>query len=212
MTVTRTIMRNFWLSIALLVAYTMQTTAIAEELPAPQALVKNASDSMLQALKDNKAALEEDPTKIYGLVQDILMPIFDFNAMSKLALGKNWRQANEMQREEFIQEFRLLLVRTYSTAMLEYTDEEIKLLPLEGDLSSRKARIAMEVIQASGPSIPMDLSMYQNKEGEWKVYDVKIDGISLVTNYRSTFNDQIRDEGMDKMIESLASRNEKVKA
>ena len=212
MTVTRTIMRNFWLSIALLVAYTMQTTAIAEELPAPQALVKNALDSMLQALKDNKAALEEDPTKIYGLVQDILMPIFDFNAMSKLALGKNWRQANEMQREEFIQEFRLLLVRTYSTAMLEYTDEEIKLLPLEGDLSSRKARIAMEVIQASGPSIPMDLSMYQNKEGEWKVYDVKIDGISLVTNYRSTFNDQIRDEGMDKMIESLASRNEKVKA
>jgi phospholipid transport system substrate-binding protein len=139
------------------------------------------------------------------------MPIFDFNAMSKLALGKNWRQANEMQREEFIQEFRLLLVRTYSTAMLEYTDEEIKLLPFEGDLSSRKARIAMEVIQASGPSIPMDLSMYQNKAGEWKVYDVKIDGISLVTNYRSTFNDQIRDEGMDKMIESLASRNEKVK-
>jgi phospholipid transport system substrate-binding protein len=204
-------MRSFWLSIALLVAYTMQTTAIADDLPAPQALVKNASDSMLQALKDNKAALEEDPTKIHGLIQDILMPIFDFNAMSKLALGKNWRQANEMQREEFIQEFRLLLVRTYSTAMLEYTDEEIKLLPFEGDLSSRKARIAMEVIQASGPSIPMDLSMYQNKAGEWKVYDVKIDGISLVTNYRSTFNDQIRDEGMDKMIESLASRNEKVK-
>ncbi len=187
--------------------------AIAEEVDStdPKAIVKDASDRMLQALKEHETELEEDPTKIYGLVQEILMPNFDFEKMSMLALGKNWRKANKEQKVQFVEEFRLLLVRTYSTAMLEYTDEEIRFLPLEGDLSERKAKVAMEVLQADGPSIPMALSMYQNKAGVWKVYDVKIDGISLVTNYRSSFATEIRNDGMDKLIENLASRNEKVK-
>lgn len=209
----KTMMKNALVFLTLLFVFSAQTIVVADEMPVPQAIIKDASDKMLLALKENKADLEADPTKIYGLVQDILMPNFDFTMMSKLALGKkSWLGANESQREEFIKEFRLLLVRTYSTAMLEYTDEEIRFLPFDSDLAKRKAKVSMEVIQASGPSIPMDLSMYQNREGEWKVYDVKIDGISLVTNYRSTFTTQIRNEGMDKMIESLASRNEKVKA
>ena len=183
-----------------------------EQIADPQALVKEASDRMLQALKDNKARLDEDPTVIYDLVQDILMPNFDFEKMSKLALGKNWRKANASQRELFVKEFRLLLVRTYSTAMLEYTDEEIHFLPLRDDISSKKVQVPMEILQAGGPSIPMALSLYLNKEQQWKVYDVKIDGISLVTNYRSTFATEIRNDGMDKLIENLASRNEKVKA
>lgn len=213
MVLAKTMMKNILVSLALLLTISVQGVAVAEHMSEsePQALVKSASDRMLQALADNKAELEQDPSKIYGLVQDILMPNFDFTMMSKLALGKNWRKANEMQREEFVKEFRLLLVRTYATAMLEYTDEEIKFLPFEGDLSKKRVKVSMEVIQASGPSIPMDLSMYLNKQGNWKVYDVKIDGISLVTNYRSTFANQIRNDGMDKMIESLASRNEKVK-
>lgn len=211
MILAKTMIKKILMSLTLLLMFSMQTMAIAEEMPAPQALVKDASDAMLQALKENKVELEQNQTKIYGLVQEILMPIFDFTTMSKLALGKNWRKANELQREEFVKEFRLLLVRTYSSAMLEYTGEEIKLLPFEGDLTKKRVKISMEVIQASAPSIPMDLSMYLNKKGDWKVYDVKIDGISLVTNYRSTFATQIRDDGMDKMIERLALRNEKVK-
>lgn len=183
-----------------------------EETTEPQALVKDATERMLQALKDNKEALEEDSSLIYGLVQDILMPNFDFNKMSKLALGKNWRKADVEQRERFTEEFRLLLVRTYSTAMLEYTDEEIRFLPFHDDLVKKKVKVHMEILQSGGPSIPMSLSMYLNKEGAWKVYDVKIDGISLVTNYRSTFATEIRNDGMDKLIERLASRNEKVKA
>jgi phospholipid transport system substrate-binding protein len=105
----------------------------------------------------------------------------------------------------------LLLVRTYSTAMLEYTDEKINFLPFNGDLSKKKVKITMEILQSGGPSIPMAFSMYLNKEDAWKVYDVKIDGISLVTNYRSTFANRIRNEGMDKLIDSLAARNENIK-
>jgi phospholipid transport system substrate-binding protein len=132
--------------------------------------------------------------------------------MSKLALGKNWRSADDEQQARFVDEFRLLLIRTYSTAMLEYTDEEIRFLPFRDDLSRKRVSVPMEVVQPAGPSIPMALSLYQNKGGDWKVYDVKIDGISLVTNYRSSFDNEIRKGGMDKLIEDLAERNAKIKA
>ncbi|NQY25832.1 MAG: ABC transporter substrate-binding protein [Piscirickettsiaceae bacterium] len=196
---------------ALLMLFMVAANVQADDVVEPQALMEATTNQMLQALKDNKEALEEDSSLIYGLVQDIIMPDFDFNKMSKLALGKNWRKADSEQRERFTAEFQLLLVRTYSTAMLEYTDEEIKFLPFRGDLSKKKVKVAMEILQSGGPSIPMALSMYLNKENAWKVYDVKIDGISLVTNYRSSFSTKIRNGGMDKLIDNLAKRNEKVK-
>ena len=205
--------KSQWLMLlAMLPLLLLESVVSAQEMPEPQALVKDASDRMLQALKDNKDKIEETPAFVYGLVDDILLPNFDFAKMSKLALGKNWRKASPAQREKFIGEFRLLLVRTYSTAMLEFTDEEIVFLPFRGDLAKKRVKVAMEILQAGGPSIPMALAMYQNKQEEWKVYDVKIDGISLVTNYRSTFATEIRNEGMDKLIDNLAARNAKVKA
>ena len=96
--------------------------------------------------------------------------------------------------------------------MLEYADEEIRMLPFHGDLSKKKVKVGMEILQPGGPSIPMTLAMYLNKAEQWKVYDIKIDGISLVTNYRSSFATQIRNDGMDKLIDDIASRNEKIKA
>ncbi len=182
-----------------------------EVMPEPQAIVKAASDKMMQALKTHKQELEADPDRIYGLVVDILLPHFDFRKMAKLALGKNWRKATAEQRDKFVKEFRGLIIRTYSTAMLEYTNQKIDFLPFKGNLAKKKVRIKMSIIQPNGPSIPMDLAMYQNKQGEWKVYDVRIDGVSLVTNYRSTFATKIRNGGLDKLIDELASRNIKVK-
>ncbi len=209
----RQLFKSRWLILlAMLPAYLMTSAVSAEEVAEPQAIVKAASDRMLQALKDNEDKIEQEPSFVYGLVEDILLPNFDFEKMSKLALGKNWRKATSAQRVRFIDEFRLLLVRTYSTAMLEFTDEEIVFLPFRDDLAKKRVQVAMEILQAGGPSIPMALSMYLNKQDEWKVYDVKIDGISLVTNYRSTFSTEIRNEGMEKLIKNLASRNAKVKA
>lgn len=210
-TMHKTLIQPLLMLAALMLAFSPLTSS-AEEMPEPQALVKKASDDMLKALKDNEAALEANPEKIYELVEDILMPHFDFEKMSKLALGKNWRSANAEQRERFVEEFRLLLIRTYSTAMLEYTDEEINMLPFRDDLSRKRVTVPMEVVQKGGPSIGMSLSLYQNKQDAWKVYDVKIDGISLVTNYRSSFANEIRSGGMEQLIQDLAERNKKVKA
>jgi len=202
----------FGLLLATMLSFNATTVVAEDAMPEPQALVKQASDDMLKALAEHEAELETNPDKIYELVESILMPHFDFEKMSKLALGKNWRAANDEQRVRFIEEFRLLLVRTYSTAMLEYTDEEIRFLPFRDDLSRKRVTVPMEVVQTAGPSIPMALSLYQNDDAAWKVYDVKIDGISLVTNYRSSFANEIRNGGMEKLIQSLADRNAKVKA
>ena len=190
----------------------LSSFAVAEEMPAPQALVKASTDKMTKSLDDNKLQLEADPSLIYGLVTDVLMPHFDFEKMAKLALGKNWRGLSEAQQLRFTDEFMLLLIRTYSTAMLEYSDQEIRFLPFRDDVKTKRVQVDMDIIQTGGPSIPMTLSLYQNKNDAWKVYDVKIDGISLVTNYRSTFATEIRNDGIDKLIERLASKNEKVKA
>lgn len=200
---------------ALLVLFSMvgfSSFAVSDDMPEPQALVKASSDKMMKSLEENKAELQADPSLIYGLVTDVLTPHFDFEKMAKLALGKNWRALSATQQSQFTNEFRLLLIRTYSTAMLEYTNEEIRFLPFRDDIKTKKVQVDMEIVQARGPAIPMSLSLYENKSTEWKVYDVKIDGISLVTNYRSTFANEIRNDGIDKLIERLAVKNEKVKA
>ena len=200
-----------WLILLTILPFFLMPSIVLAEVPVPQTLIKNSSDRMLKALKENKATIEKNPSFVYGLVDKILLPNFDFSKMSKLALGKNWRKASTAQRERFIGEFRLLLVRTYSIAMLEFTDGDIIFLPFRGDLAKKKVKVKMEIARPNGPSIPMALSMYLSKQKKWMVYDVKIDGISLVTNYRSTFATEIRNDGMDKLIENLSTRNQKVK-
>lgn len=189
----------------------MAFSASAQAMPEPQALVKEASDNMLKALKDNEAELDQDPQKIFSLVQEILIPHFDFERMARLALGRSWRDASAEQQAKFVEEFRLLLVRTYATAMLEYTNEEIRFLPFRDDVEKGRVNVPMEVVQPNGPSIPMALSLYKNNNDEWKVYDVRIEGISLVTNYRSSFNRDIRTSGMDALIENLSKRNDRAR-
>tara|TARA_B110000967_G_scaffold176807_1_gene190494 strand:+ start:15 stop:647 length:633 start_codon:yes stop_codon:yes gene_type:complete len=200
-----------WLILLTILPFFLMPSIVLAEVPVPQTLIKTSSDRMQKALKENKATIEKNPSFVYGLVDKILLPNFDFSKMSKLALGKNWRKASTAQRERFIGEFRLLLVRTYSIAMLEFTDGDIVFLPFRGDLAKKKVKVKMEIARPNGPTIPMALSMYLNKQKKWMVYDVKIDGISLVTNYRSTFATEIRNDGMDKLIENLSTRNQKVK-
>ena len=200
-----------WLILLTILPFFLMPSVVLAEVPVPQTLIKNSSDRMQKALKENKATIEKNPSFVYGLVDKILLPNFDFSKMSKLALGKNWRKASTAQRERFIREFRLLLVRTYSIAMLEFTDGDIIFLPFRGDLAKKKVKVKMEIARPNGPSIPMALSMYLSKQKKWMVYDVKIDGISLVTNYRSSFAKEIRNDGIDKLIDNLSTRNQKVK-
>jgi phospholipid transport system substrate-binding protein len=194
--------------ISLLLGLALNTAvAIADNLD-PETLVRQTSDRMLVVLKEQHDLIQAEPERLYGLVDDIVLPHFDFERMARWVLGKHWKRASPDQQQRFVNEFRTLLVRTYGTALLEYRDQQIKFLPLRMTAGSEDVTVRTEVAQSGGVPIPISYSMFHREDG-WKVYDVTIDGISLVSNYRSSFSSEIKDQGMDKLIQRLVERNAK---
>ncbi|MFZ5595094.1 MAG: MlaC/ttg2D family ABC transporter substrate-binding protein [Pseudomonadota bacterium] len=193
-------------SALLLVWITGFAGASAAAVQPPQDLIKQTADRMLAKLKEERAVIRKDPGRIYELVSDIVLPHFDFERMSAWVLGKHWRTATPDQKKRFTEEFRNLLVRTYATSLTEYTDRKINYLPFRGDANATDVTVRTEVEQPGAAAIPIDYSLIL-KNGEWLVYDVAIDNVSLVTNYRSTFANEIRQGGLDKLISKLAERN-----
>lgn len=185
----------------------LQTQPVLAAHPAEQ-LVHDTTEQVLQRLRADSEKLKADNNLIYPLVEDLVLPHFDFTKMSQWVLGKNWRQADTAQQEQFTNEFRTLLVRTYAKALLEYTDQSISYLPFHADEGAKKVTVKTEIEQPSGPSIPLHYSMYLNRAGEWKVYDIKVDGVSLVSNYRSSFATEIRRGGIPALLEKLAQMNQ----
>jgi phospholipid transport system substrate-binding protein len=172
----------------------------------PQDVIQNTSARMLEALRKNRDTLRQDSSQIYALVDQIVLPNFDFELMSRWVLGRNWQQATPEQRRRFADEFRTLLVRTYAKALLEYSDNDIRLLPSANPAANNEATVKTEAQVRTGRPIPINYTMHLNSDG-WKVYDVTVDGVSLVTNYRSTFASQIRSNGLDTVIADLQKRN-----
>lgn len=191
---------------ALLLVWMAGFVGASAAAPPPQDLVKQTADRMLAKLKEERAVIRKDPGRIYELVSDIVLPHFDFERMSAWVLGKHWRTATPDQKKRFTEEFRNLLVRTYATSLTEYTDRKINYLPLRGDPNATDVTVRTEVEQPGAAAIPIDYSLTL-KNNEWLVYDVAIDSVSLVTNYRSTFANEIRQGGLDKLIGKLAERN-----
>jgi len=172
----------------------------------PQEVIQDTSAQMLSALRQNYAALKQDSSQIYGLVDQIVLPNFDFELMSRWVLGRAWQQATPDQRRRFTDEFRTLLVRTYAKALLEYANEEVRVPSQPGAVNGNEATIKTEVRLKAGQPIQINYSMHLGNNA-WKVYDVTVDGVSLVTNYRGTFATQIRDSGLDAVIADLQQRN-----
>ncbi|HEY9052617.1 MAG TPA: ABC transporter substrate-binding protein [Gammaproteobacteria bacterium] len=184
----------------------MMGAQAATAVQGPDDLIKQTSEKVLKILKDNKTKYEQDPDQIYVLVNDIILPHLDFRAMSKLALGKNWRDANQQQQERFTEAFKTMLIRTYSKSLTEYTDQEIEFLPYREPAEGKNTvMVKTQIKQTNGPSIPIDYRL-RFLDNEWKVYDIAIDGISLVTNYRNSFASDIRKVGMDGLIDKLVEK------
>lgn len=181
-------------------------SATAADSMDPEALVRETSDRMLAVLKEQHDVIKAEPNRLYGLVDDIVLPHFDFERMARWVLGKYWRQASPEQQQAFVNQFRTLLVRTYGTALLDYSDQQVNFLPLRTGSDTKDVTVRTEVLKAGGPSIPINYSMILHDDG-WKVYDVVIDGISLVSNYRTTFSTEIKSAGIDGLIRRLAERN-----
>ena len=203
---------SFWL---LLFAASLLIAPVQAEPTAPNTVLDMATRQMITAINANQEKIKTDPGVVNGLVEDILMPHIDFIASSKWVLGKHWRRASKDQKLEFIRQFRALLLRFYSVALAEYlttntvSEDMFVFLPLRGDTSTKRVTVHSEIHPPSGSIIPIKYSMHLTKKG-WKVYDVSIEGVSMVTTYRTSFASEIKQKGLDGLIASLAERNTKL--
>ena len=194
----------FALAASFLACGLLATSAYAQE--APDALVRKTTDEVLAVIKSDKDLQSGNTKKVVDLVGEKVLPHFDFQRMTKLAVGKNWAQASDAQKESLAKEFQTLLVRTYSTSLSAYRNQTIDVKPLKLAAADTDTVVRTQVNQPGGSPIPIDYSMEKVDKG-WKVYDVVIDGVSLVTTYRGSFNDQIQKGGIDGLIKTLADRN-----
>jgi len=179
--------------------------ALAQE--APDALVKRVTNEVLAIIKADKDLQSGNSRKIAELAEAKVLPHFDFTRMTRLAVGRNWQQANDAQKEQLVKEFRTMLVRTYSTSLTAYRNQTIEVKPVKMAAADKEVTVRTAVIQQGGPQIPIDYAMEKADSG-WKVYDVVIDGASLVTTYRGTFNEQVQKGGIDGLVKTLVERNQ----
>lgn len=173
---------------------------------APDVLIKRISDDVIGIIKNDKDIKAGDRQKINALVDAKVLPHFNFVHMTALAMGRNWRKADAQQREALVTEFRNLLVRTYSGALATYKNEVIEFKPLHAGAGDTDVTVKTQVKRPGSEPISIDYSMEKTPKG-WKVYDVVVGGVSMVTNYRDSFNAEIRASGVDGLIKSLASKN-----
>lgn len=196
-------------SLAGLLALTLglvPTVAGAQEaLLPPQIVIQQTSDKLQHTLQ--KPELKKDFVKATHVVEQIIDPHVDFERVSILILGKYWKTANPAQKERFKKEFRTLLVRTYTTAFTEYANWSIRYLPLKLAEGENKALVRTEILQAGTQPVAVNYRMV-NENGQWKVYDVLIEGISLIQNYRTSFTNEVARTGsLDQLIAELTQRN-----
>ena len=191
--------------IAALMALIPITEVMAANLLPPQQAIETASTKLQHQMQDK--SFIKDFAKVTRFVNETIMPHTDFDRISALVLGKIWKTATPDERERFKQEFQTLLVRTYSRAFIEFKDWSIRYLPINMENNETKVIVKTEVLQPGLQPVAVNYRMLLNK-GEWKAYDIMIEGVSLVTNYRTTFSNEVQTKGsLNAVIDSLAKRN-----
>ena len=194
------------IKLVIALCFSLLATPAGAQDAAPDALVKSISDDVISIVKQDKDIKAGNRAKINELVDAKVLPHFDFAHMTALAMGRNWPKANAAQRKALVTEFRTLLVHTYSGALSTYKNEVIEYRPLRAAAGDTDVTVRTQVKRPGIEPVGIDYSM-EKTPGGWKVYDVVVGGVSLVTNYRETFNAEIRDGGVDGLIKSLASKN-----
>tara|TARA_R110002073_G_scaffold225826_1_gene386689 strand:+ start:1456 stop:2073 length:618 start_codon:yes stop_codon:yes gene_type:complete len=174
---------------------------------APDKLVDRTVQEVMSIINQDEDIKAGNKDRIHSLIKNKILPHFDFTRMTQLAMGKNWKKAAPEQQNELVEEFRTLLVRTYSNALSSYRDEIVKVSPLAALGDDVDATVKTQIIQGKGKQpVHINYDMKKKPDG-WKVYDVTVAGVSLVTNYRGSFNSQIRKGGVEGLIKKLTEKN-----
>ena len=192
----------------------VSASLFAQSVAEPQLVMEETSKRMVRAFMDNAEAIRNDPDIAHDLINENLLPKINFKLMSRYVLGKNWKKATPAQQQEFIIQFRELLIKFYSKALLQYLQSNevheniITFKPYRGKKGSRYATVrSLLHPPEGGAAVQVNYDLYQSKKsGLWQVYDVTIEGISMVSNYRTSFNESIAKNGMDGLIKELKDK------
>lgn len=191
-----------------LVLTLLQGGALAQA-PSAEAMVKSVTEDVLAVLREDKG-LQGDRKRAADLIETRIAPHFDFERMTALAVGRTWQSVAPQQRTELATEFRSLLIRTYSNALATYKNQTVSFKPSRPTGRPDEAVVNTEVEQAGAPSVPIDYRLHKTKEGEWKVFDVVVNNVSLVTTYRGSFATELNNGGVDGLLKSLRARNRSI--
>ena len=191
--------------LAFLGAMALAAVVSAQEI-APDQLVQKITAEVLAAIKSDKQLAAGDKQKALKLAEEKVLPYIDFEQATRLAVGRAWREATPEQRKRLVTEFRNMLVRTYSNAIQAYEGQTLKVLPARGKQDPEETVVRTQFVRAGGQPLPIDFTMHQ-KDNVWKVYDITVEGVSLVMTYRSEFDAIVKQEGIDGLIKRLAQKN-----
>lgn len=194
---------------ALLFGLLLSATAMGAnaDMPDPDVLIKNTVQEVLAVVKQDKDIQAGDQKKILALVDAKVLPHFDFERMTRLAVGRGWRSATPEQRQQLVSEFRNLLVRTYTSAFTRYRDQTVEVKPFTMPSGADEVTIKTLIVKAGAQPIAVDYEMEKTSDG-WKAFDLSVEGASLVTTYRGTFTEQIQQSGIDGLIKTLVEKNQ----
>ncbi|MBI5658423.1 MAG: ABC transporter substrate-binding protein [Nitrosomonadales bacterium] len=191
----------FWLVLATL---SLEGRA---DMPDPDVLIKDTVRDVLAIVKQDKDIQAGNQKKILDLVDAKVLPHFNFARMTQLAVGKHWRHASPEQKQTLVAEFRNLLVRTYTKAFTVYRDQTVEVKPFKMAANATEVTVKTLIIKPGEPDIPVNYDLEKTADG-WKAFDLTIEGVSLVSNYRSTFSDQIQQSGIEGLIRTLVEKNQ----
>ncbi len=199
---------GLYMTIAVVLVMVLSTYAFAIDNRTPEQIVEDTSSNVLKTINEDNDQLRQDPTLINRLINDTVIPIIDLDSMGKLILGKYWKKASEQQRVGFIAEFKDMLIRTYAKSLVDYGHAKVNVLPVRDKQEGKYYTVQSELEVGSGKA-PLQVAYIfrKNKQAEWKVFDLAVDGLSLVKNFRTSFSQEIRETSLDALIARLANTN-----
>lgn len=200
---------------SILVGFMMMITAnlaLANNPPDPMKMLKNTTGDLIQKLKNNQKKLHQDPDFVYDIIHKVLLPKVDVRVMSMSVLGRNaWRKASEKQKKAFTQAFTKTVIKTYASALKEYQDQKVTFQPLRGDYQDKHVlKVNSHIVQQNGNKVPISYSLIL-KDNQWKIFDLNVEGISLLQSFRSQFASELaQGKSLDEIIEELKQHNKKM--
>lgn len=199
------IMKKFS-GLLLMLVFMLAPVAHADDMPAPDVLVRNTAQEVLDLVKRDKDLRAGNHKKLLALVEAKVLPHFDFVRMTRLTAGRNWRNATPEQQKQLVDEFRTLMVRTYTVAFSRYSDQTVEVEPPRMQPGDDEVTVKTLIVKPGAPSVSVDYEMKKTDQG-WKVFDLTVEGASLIATYRNTFSEEIQRSGIDGLIKSLADKN-----